>query len=231
MKKGLAIFLCAVLFSIPVFAQGTEALRQELYSKIKCKRCINMTIDKCQCPDAKEMRGYIDGLLEAELSRDEIFYKVAKKYSPNMITDVKIREAAEKRLLKEIGNKRPQIVIEPATFNFKEAYKKQGIVKKEFKIYNKGNEKLIITNIKASCVCASASLTIGKTKSPDFGTKGAGGGWQAIIKSGESGVLEVNLDLAHASIRPGKLTRTIHVTSSDPLNPEITVSVEAEVKE
>jgi len=190
-----------------------------------------MTLEKCNCPDAREMKAYIDALLEAGVSKEEIFYKVAKKFSPNTILDKQIKAQVEARLIKEAGGKRPQIVLEPSSINLGQVSKKQGKIGKIFKLYNKGTAKLIITNIKVSCSCVTTSLTVGKNKSPYFGTQGASSGWQAIIEPGASAELEVVVDLSHPAITVGKLFREITITTNDIINPEVTVKIEGEVKE
>jgi len=215
----------------PATNLSTEQERLEIYSKLRDRRCTTMTLDKCTCPDAREMKAYIDALLEAGVSKEEVFYKVAKKFSPNTILDKQIRVQVEERLIKEAGGKRPQIVLEPTSFNLGQVSKKQGKIEKVFKLYNKGTEKLIITDIRVSCSCVTASLTVGKNKSPYFGTQGVPSGWQVIIEPGQSGDLGVVVDLNHPAIVIGKLFRVINITSNDIINPDVTVKIEAEVKD
>jgi len=215
----------------PATNLSTERERLEIYSKLRDRRCTTMTLDKCTCPDAREMKAYIDALLEAGVSKEEVFYKVAKKFSPNTILDKQIRAQVEERLIKEAGGKSPQIVLEPTSFNLGQVSKKQGKIEKVFKLYNKGTRKLIITDIRVSCSCVTASLTVGKNKSPYFGTQGVPSGWQAIIDPGQSGDLGVVVDLNHPAIVIGKLFRVINITSNDIINPDVTVKIEGEVKE
>ena len=214
-----------------VFAQNTDNLKLDIYSKLRDRRCTTMSLDKCDCPDAREMKAYIDALIETGVSKDEIFYKVAKKFSLNTILDKQIKAQVEARLIKEAGGKRPQIVLEPSSINLGQVSKKQGKIEKVFKLYNKGTAKLIITNIKVSCSCVTTSLTVGKNKSPYFGTQGAPSGWQAVIEPGQSGELEVIVDLSHPAIAIGKLIRDINITNNDIINPEVSVRIEGEVKE
>ncbi|MFZ5801356.1 MAG: DUF1573 domain-containing protein [Candidatus Omnitrophota bacterium] len=219
-----------IFFSQVVFAQIVDTQKTDIYSKLKDRRC-TMSLDKCDCPDAKEMKAYIDALLETGVAKEDIFYKVAKKFSPKVILDEQIKSEVEQRLIKETGDKRSQVIFEPTSLDFGKASKKQAKVNKIFKVYNKGNIDLIITNIRASCGCVSAALKVGKNKSPYFGVAGANPGWQAAIEPGKSGELEVALDLNHSSMDIGKQMRKIFISNNDPLNPEATLKVEIEVTE
>ncbi|MEK6727848.1 MAG: DUF1573 domain-containing protein [Candidatus Omnitrophota bacterium] len=248
MKKAGAVFLAifsVVFFSQVLFAQNlddfpakrdpatnliAEREKSEIYSKLKCCAC-NDSFDKCVCPEAKEMKAYIDALIESKVSKDDIFYKVAKKYTLNSILDERIKSDIEKRLIKEAGEKRPQITLEPLSFDFGNVNKTRGKVSKIFKVQNKGNLDLIITNIRVSCSCTTASLKVGKNKSPDFAISGAPKDWKEIIKPGESGDLEVALDFAHSSMTVGKQTREIFIATNDPVYPQVTIKVEAQVNE
>lgn len=245
MKKTGAVFLVIfllVFFSQALFAQETsfpakrdsstnliaEREKSEVYSKLKCCAC-NVSFDKCTCAEAKEMKAYIDALIESKASKEDIFYRVAKKYTLKSILDERIKSDIEKRLIKEAGQKRPQITLEPLSFDFGNVNKMQGKVSKIFKVQNKGNSDLIITNIRVSCSCTTASLKVGKNKSPYFAISGAPKGWKEIIKPGESGDLEVVLDLAHSSMTAGKQTRDIFIATNDPIYPQVAVKVEAQV--
>ena len=230
MKKTGAVFLAIfslVFFSQALFAQKPD-LKSEIYSKLKCCAC-NVSFDKCVCPEAKEMKAYIDALIESKASKDDIFYKVAKKYTLTSILDERIKSDIEKRLINEAGEKRPQINLKPQSFDFGNVNKTRGKVSKIFKVQNKGNSDLIITNIRVSCSCTTASLRVGKNKSPDFAISGAPKDWKDIIRSGGSGDLEVVLDVAHPSMAVGKQVRNIFVASNDPVYPQVTITVETQV--
>lgn len=213
------------------FAQNMDNLKLDIYPKLRDKRCTTMSLDKCNCPEAREMKAYIDGLIEAGVKEDDIFYKVAKKFSLNTILDEQVKTQVEKRLIKEAGHEHAQIILENNSFDFGKVSKKQGKIHKGFKLYNKGRGKLTITNIKASCSCVTASLIVHENKSPDFGTQGVPSGWQEIIEPGENGELEVVVDLGHPSISIGKLTRNIDIASNDPINPEVTLKITADVQD
>lgn len=224
-------FVSLIFLSQVIFAQNTNNLKTEIYSKLRDRRCSTMTIDKCDCPDAREMRAYIDALIETGISKEEIFYRVAKKFSIKTILDEQIKAEVEKRLVKEMGEKRPQIILEPTSFDFGQVSKKQDNIKNIFKLHNAGTTKLIITNVRVSCECVTVSLKVGKDKSPYFGVAGAKPGWQLVVEPKKSGELEIVLDLSHSSIPIGKVIRDIFVASNDPIYPEVRVRIEAEVKD
>ena len=228
MKRIMLFFLAAGFISSAVFAQDVGALRTEIHSKLRDKRC-NMPLSECNCPEAKEMKGYIDALLETGIAKDEIYYKVAKKYSLALVLDNQLKAQLEKRFIQEAGSKRPRIVLGTTSFNFGEVNKAQGKVSTIFKLSNKGAADLVITNLRASCVCTTISLTVDKQKSPYFDNKGAPKDWKMELKPNQSGELEVVLDLAHQAINVGDLTREVDIISNDPLYPETSVRVEAKV--
>lgn len=233
-KKLFTLFFTNILFIFliaPGFAQNRADLKSEIYPKLKDRRCSNMTLDKCNCPDAREMKAYIEALIEAGMSKEEIFYRVGKKFSLNTILDKEMKAAAEKRLIKEAGKLRPEGVLEMQSFDFGQVNKKQGKITKNIKLYNKGNKDLIIKNIRASCSCTSVSLSVGDNKSSYFGSSGAENGWQMVIPAGKEGNLEIVLDVTHPAIKPGKVVREIFIESNDPLYPELSVTISAQVSE
>ena len=224
-------FICLILFSQSlIFAQNDTNLKTEIYAKLKCCPCKN-SFAKCTCPEAKEIKAYVDALLEAGLSKEDIFYKVAKKFSLNTILDQQIKIEVEKRIIKEAGEKRPQITIEPTSFDLGQVTKKQGKISRILKLSNKGNSNLSIKHIKTSCPCASVSLAVGKNKSAFFSTEGSPKDWQSQIIPGQSAELELMVDLASPHVKPGKLIRDASIISNDPVYPELTVRVDAEVKD
>lgn len=229
--RKISLFVILLGFiSKAIFAQNIGDLKLEFYSKLRDRRCTTMTLDKCDCPDAREMKAYIEALIEAGVSKEDIFYKVAKKFSLNTILDAQIRADVQNRLIKKVGEKRPQIILEPDYFNFGQVSKKQGKITKVFKLHNKGNIDLIINNIKASCACATVSLKVDNNKSPYFGTGGANPEWKVVVGPGQTAELETVLDLNHSSVKIGKLIREFFIISNDPLYPEVSVKIEAEVE-
>ncbi|MDP3143010.1 MAG: DUF1573 domain-containing protein [Candidatus Omnitrophota bacterium] len=175
------------------------------------------------------MKAYIEALLEMGVGKEDVFYKVAKKFSPNLILDDKIKSQVEQKLVQESGGKMPQAVLEAATFNLGTVSKKQGTIGKVFKLFNRGNDILVAKNLKTSCPCVTAALKMGKTKSPYFGTTGAPADWQVQVNPGKSAEIEAVIDLNHRTVSVGKLIREVYINTNDLLNPEITIKLEVEV--
>ncbi len=226
------LLLCGCLlfiFHSAIFAQEAKVSKSEIYSKLKCCAC-NVSFAQCVCAEAKEMKAYIDALIETGLPQEGIFDKVAKKFSLDVIIDQETKIQVEKRLIKETGEKRPQIVLEPSFFDFGRVSKKQGKISKIFKLHNKGSASLIVKRIKTTCPCSLASLSIKGRKSPYFGTEGSPENWQAEIKPGLSAELEVVIDLASPHINTGRIIRDVSIATNDPLYPETTVRVQVEVE-
>ncbi len=229
--KIILIILLSIMFFTQIsFAQNTDALKSEIYPKLRDRRC-KMSLDKCNCPDAREMKAYIEALLETKVSKEEVFYKVAKKFSINTILDAQLKTDIEKRLIKEAGDKRPQVFVEPSTINFGTVSKKSGEIRAAFNLSNKGKADLIITNIKTSCGCVTISFAVSTEKQPTFGTVGAPPGWQMNIGPNRAVMLELSMDLNHRSVHLGHLLREFSIFSNDPIHPETAIIVEAEVSE
>jgi len=227
--RKISSFLILAVFSFQIaLAQNIDALKKEIYSKLKCCKC-ELSFAECRCIDAVKMKTYIDALLESGLSKDEAFYKIAKKYTPDVIIDKSLKKAIENRLKKEAGSTRPEINLDRDSYNFGNVSKKSGKINKVFRIYNKGNSDLVVSNIRTSCGCISASLKAAGARSPYFGVSGASPGWQVIIAPGKSGELDIVLDLQDSSMGHGKQARDVFMATNDPLRPNILIRVEAEV--
>lgn len=228
---GFAFFLSSVIFPQITFAQQSPDLKAEIFPKLRDRRCATMSLDKCNCPDAKEIKAYIEALIETGVQKEEIFYKAAKKFSPIVILDSALKAEIEKKLSAELGENRPQISLELNSFDFGRASKKNGVVKKTIGIYNKGGKDLIITDIKVSCSCTTASLKVGKNISPAFGAAGAGAGWNMVIEPNKAGELEIVFDAANPSIKAGKVNRSLAISSNDPLYAQLLVQFEVLVSD
>ncbi len=233
MRVMSILVFCLLAFSKIIFAQEISTSQNEIYSKLGDLNCRTIPLNKCFCPAAREMKAYIDALIEAGVSQEEIFYKVAKKFSINTILDEKVKADIEKRLAQEFGRKRPKISLEFTSFDFGKVSRKHGTLRKKIKLYNEGIEDLIITKIKAACSCTTVALTVGKNKSPYFGNKGSDPGWQMVVGPNKSAEVEFVLDLtSFAKVNiPSKLKRDIFIASNDPIYPDVHISGMAEIVE
>ncbi len=228
LSGGLFLIILAFCLQTAI-AEQTMDPKSEIFPKLRDRRCTTMSLDKCDCPDAREIKSYIEALIETGVKKDEIFYKVAKKFSPVVILDSQQKAEIEKKLTAELGGNRPQISLETNSFNFGKVTKEQGAVRKIIKLRNNGNQDLVITDIKPSCSCTTVVLQVDKNKSSYFGQAGAGKGWQMVIGPNKEGELEIVFDAFNPPLNAGIAKRNITITSNDPLYGQIVVQFEADV--
>lgn len=104
-----------------------------------------------------------------------------------------------------------------------------GNVSKTFTIKNTGTEVLKLTNIKTSCACTYAQLTIDGRVSPKFGmhTQSA---WVGEVAVGKEASLAVVFDPAfHGPTGVGPMERLISVETNDLSSPSLEFSLKGNV--
>jgi hypothetical protein len=226
------IFLILLIIIAPlgvVFSQSDYDLNTEVYPKIGAD--CSTPLDKATCAGGNQRKAYIEALKEAGVSKEEIFLKVAKKFSLDAILDKQLKGDIEAQLTKGLSPDRPIIFVESARFDFGGVSRSQDKVFHIFKIQNKGKTDLIISNIYSACACTSASLKVGDEKSRFFNTGGADKGWQAVIRPGMFGELGVVLELTHKNVQTGPLERKTFILSNDPIYSNMSVAIIAQVKD
>ena len=144
--KVFVLMLFVLFFSISVFAD----VKEDIYPKLKCCNC-GKSLGPCSCAHANEIKAYIDALIEVGLNEEEILEKIANKYTLDTIVDDNAREMVKKRLLAQAGENRPEIVINPLSYNLGTVNKSKGKIELKVKIQNKGKDALKIKDIKTSC--------------------------------------------------------------------------------
>jgi hypothetical protein len=102
----------------------------------------------------------------------------------------------------------PRIYVKKTKHHFGEVIEGPEITH-NFHFYNNGASTLHINNVGTSCGCTGAVL-----------------GGNNDIPPGESGVIKVTY---HTQGRPGKATKTITVSSNDPVNPNYTLEIDMTV--
>ncbi len=111
----------------------------------------------------------------------------------------------------------PSIQVSPEGMNLGNVSVAAGTKNVSFSLSNAGKTDLIITGMVTSCMCTSASLTADGQESPRFGMHDNASGWQQAIKPGQTAILNVYYDpTVHPELR-GTVTRTISISSNDPL--------------
>ncbi|MCL4359834.1 DUF1573 domain-containing protein [Patescibacteria group bacterium] len=103
----------------------------------------------------------------------------------------------------------------------------------DFQITNTGKSVLRLWNVGTSCDCTFATVKIGGEVSPEFTMKGMMGSsltnWIGEIPAGQSAVLTV---IYRPSVMPvsGPITRQVTFSTNDPNNPDLEVSIAANVE-
>ncbi len=105
----------------------------------------------------------------------------------------------------------------------------KGDVTKVFVIKNAGTDTLKLFNIKTSCHCTKAFVTINGTDSPSFGMDGISS-WVGEVAPGKEVKLTVDFDPAyHGPTGTGPITRYISVETNDKANSKLTFTVTGNV--
>lgn len=69
---------------LPLVAYSVEA--EALFASLNCLcGTCNDTLAKCDCPDARQMKGYVDSLVETIASESEVMDRVVEKYGPEVL--------------------------------------------------------------------------------------------------------------------------------------------------
>ena len=101
----------------------------------------------------------------------------------------------------------------------------KGNVTKVFTIENTGTDILKLFNVKTSCHCTKARVSINSNESPDFGMNGLSS-WIGEIAPGKKATLSVIFDPAyHGPNGVGPINRYVSVETNDKSNPKITFTV------
>lgn len=104
-----------------------------------------------------------------------------------------------------------------------------GNVEKVFSIKNVGSGTLELANVKTSCLCTEAQVTINGEKSPFFGMH-ASSSWFGRLDPGAEAQLLVIFDPAyHGPSGVGQITRLVTVETNDPEHPKLEFTLTAEV--
>jgi archaellum component FlaG (FlaF/FlaG flagellin family) len=98
----------------------------------------------------------------------------------------------------------------------------KGNVTKVFTIKNTGTDTLKLFNIKTSCHCTKAHVTINRVDGPDFGMSGVSD-WVGEVAPGNQAKLSIVFDPAfHGPDAVGPITRYVSVQTNDKANPTLT---------
>ena len=221
------------------------ASAEEVYPLFVCP-CCGRPLDKNKicCGMAKERIDYIDSQVnpvrkqensngvKTKTSKDNIILAYVQKYGLNSFKDKTKREEFKQKLAERAPQIRPQIVVEPAVYDFGQVSTSKGIVSTMLALRNEGKAPLIINKMSTSCGCTSASIVYKGIEGPKFTMPGHGPknpiDWSVSIAPGDEANIKVYYDPnMHKDIR-GLITRTVSLFSNDPVDFEKEVRIELE---
>ncbi len=124
-----------------------------------------------------------------------------------------------------VASANAEAVVESDTYDWGNIPINGGNVTKKFSIRNTGSDPLQLTNIRTSCHCTTASVTIYGNESPSFGMSGTSQ-WVGEVKPGQEATLNVVFDpLFHGPQGTGPVNRYISVETNDKSNSKLTFSL------
>lgn len=229
---GIIVLIIIIIFIINLNSDSVieTASAQEIYPLFLCPCCGKPISTEC-CGMAVERMAYVDGLVQGNLSEDEVIMAYIRQYGLDSFIDKDKKEEFKQKLVEEAPDNRAQIVIEPSFYDFKDVSQARGTVTVFFELKNQGTKDLIINRLETSCGCTMASIVYNGQEGPKFGMSGHGVNeeikdWQISIPSKGKAQLKVYYDPdVHPDFR-GTAIREIYVFSNDPINFESKVKVE-----
>lgn len=111
--------------------------------------------------------------------------------------------------------------VDTKTYDFGTVALNGAKVTKTYTIKNSGTEDLKITNVKTSCGCTTATVTIDGVKSPAFGMH-TESNWVGTASPGKTAEITAVFDQAfHGPQGAGEITRVVSFATNDPQNPKV----------
>ncbi len=122
-----------------------------------------------------------------------------------------------------------KVSVDQKTHNWGKIPYSGGNINKTFTIKNIGTDTVKLNNIKTSCTCTKARITIDGKDSPYFSMHAASS-WVGEIPSGKEATLTVIYDPAfHGPSGVGPIERLISVETNDKNNPKLEFSLKGVV--
>lgn len=116
-------------------------------------------------------------------------------------------------------------VADPTSFDWGNIPMYKGDVNKTFTIKNTGTDILKLYNIKTSCHCTKAYVTIEGINSPSFGMSGLSS-WVGEVLAGKEAKLTVVFDPAfHGPQGTGPINRFVSIETNDLANSKLTFTL------
>lgn len=116
-------------------------------------------------------------------------------------------------------------VLDPTSFDWGNIPMSKGNVTKAFTIKNTGTDTLKLYNIKTSCHCTKAYVTINGNDSPQFGMDSLSS-WVGEVPKGAEAKLSVVFDPAyHGPQGMGAVNRFVSIETNDKANSKLTFTL------
>lgn len=120
-------------------------------------------------------------------------------------------------------------VTDPTSFDWGTISMSKGNAVKSFTIKNTGTGTLKLYNIKTSCHCTKAYVTINKVDSPSFGMDSLSS-WTGEVPKGKEAKLTAVFDPAfHGPQGTGPVNRFVSIETNDPANSKLTFTLTGNV--
>ncbi|MEK7185919.1 MAG: DUF1573 domain-containing protein [Patescibacteria group bacterium] len=120
-------------------------------------------------------------------------------------------------------------VADPTSFDWGTIPMSKGNAVKSFTIKNTGTDILKLYNVKTSCHCTKAYVTIDGTDSPSFGMEGLSS-WTGEVLKGAEAKLTAVFDPAYQGPQgTGPINRFVSVETNDPANTKLTFTLTGNV--
>ena len=114
-----------------------------------------------------------------------------------------------------------KIEVQEKTFDWGEIKYSKGNATKTFTIKNTGSDPLKLYNVKTSCACTKANLTIDGKLSPDFGMH-TQSSWAGEVAAGKEAILTIIFDPTfHGPTALGPMERLISMKTNDLSSPTL----------
>lgn len=217
-----------------ILAKPAQAV--EIFPEFLCS-CCGKALDPKNicCGDMRQKIDYIETLADAELSREKIIMKAAKKFGLKSLTKEDTKAMVKDKLLSQAPANAARLNLSQASYDFGTISQADGVVFSYFTFKNEGKSNLIINKLTTSCGCTSAAVVYQGQEGPSFTMPGHGKknpqNWSVAIAPGDSAQIKVYYDPnAHGKQEKDSLsiTRAVSVFSNDPIDFEKQVRIELE---
>lgn len=116
-------------------------------------------------------------------------------------------------------------VKDPTSFDWGNIPMYKGNVIKKFSLKNEGTDALTVFNVKTSCHCTVARVSVNGKESQNFGMSGVSS-WMGEIAPGKEAEIIAEFDPAfHGSSGVGPITRFVSIETNDKGNSKITFTL------